>query len=146
MISCTQFIPAYSELFRFLEEREGYAGVQKYWEYVSDNYVEPRLGKAIQKNGLRGGFDYWAHSLNEESADFTMTLDEDEGVFQIDMHDCPSKGRLNQISHITPYKNYCRHCDILYRRVVERYGLRYEFQCPEGSETHCVLRVLQRYN
>ena len=35
---------------------------------------------------------------------FTMTLDEDEGVFQIDMHDCPSKGRLNQISHITPYK------------------------------------------
>ncbi len=144
MISCTQFIPSYSELFRFLEDREGYDGVQKYWEYISDNYVEPRLGKCIRENGIRGCFEYWSHSLNEESADFTMTLDEEEGVFEIDMHDCPSKGRLNQISHIVPYEHYCRHCDILYRKVVESYGLDYEFECPEGRAKSCVLRVIDR--
>ncbi len=32
MISCTEFIPAYSELFKFLHERGGREAVVKFWE------------------------------------------------------------------------------------------------------------------
>ena len=45
MISCTEFIPAYSELFKFIEQREGYEGVVEYWNLISDEYVEGRLGE-----------------------------------------------------------------------------------------------------
>ena len=36
MISCTEFIPAYSELFKYIEEIDGEEGVLKYWEHISD--------------------------------------------------------------------------------------------------------------
>ena len=34
MISCTEFIPAYSELFTFLENKYGRAEVDNFWEYL----------------------------------------------------------------------------------------------------------------
>ena len=34
MISCTEFIPAYSELFSFLEERHGRGEVDNFWTYL----------------------------------------------------------------------------------------------------------------
>ena len=34
MISCTDFIPAYSELFSFLDENYGRGEVEKLWEYL----------------------------------------------------------------------------------------------------------------
>ena len=73
MLSCTEFIPAYSELFKFIEEREGYKGVEDYWIFISDEYVDGFLGPVVTEKGLEGCYDYWSHSLNEEAADFTMT-------------------------------------------------------------------------
>ena len=55
MISCTDFIPAYSELFSYLEDKNG------------------------KKEGIGGCFAYWAGTLNEEAADFTMYLSEQRG-------------------------------------------------------------------
>jgi hypothetical protein len=52
MVSCTEFIPLYSELFKFLENKGGKQEVLKYWQFVSDKYVEPRLGEEIKKHGL----------------------------------------------------------------------------------------------
>ena len=34
MISCTEFIPAYSELFKYIHNRDGYAEVQKFWRFL----------------------------------------------------------------------------------------------------------------
>ncbi len=141
MISCTQFIPAYSELFTFLEEQGGYEAVVKYWEHISDEYVTPRLGENIKEKGIAGCYDYWAQALNEEAADFTMTLDEDKEIFEINMHHCPSKGRLMQFTQIKPYHKYCLHCDTLYRRVAERYGLNYEFDCSNCDKAQCRIRI-----
>ena len=36
MISCTEFVPSYSELFSFLEEEYGYAEVERYWNDIFD--------------------------------------------------------------------------------------------------------------
>lgn len=141
MLSCTEFIPAYSKLFAFLEEREGHEGVVKYWEFISDNYVQQSLGAEVERNGIAGCWDYWSHSLNEEAADFTMTLDEEKGEFMIDMHYCPSKGRLIQFEHIEPYHDYCGHCDLLYRRVLEKFGFSYDYDMSNADKAGCKVTI-----
>lgn len=140
MISCTEFIPAYSELFRFIEERDGPAAVRDYWAYISDHFLDNLRDLAAAK-GLRGCWEYWAHTLNEEAADFTMELDEAQGFFRIDMHHCPSKGRLLEYRHIQPYKDYCLHCDLLYRRVLEPLGLSYEIDLSRCDRAACSIVV-----
>ncbi len=140
MISCTEFIPAYSEMFRFLEQQGGFKAVCAYWEYIAANGLK-ELERLVQEKGIRGCYEYWTHTLNEEAADFTMTLDEEQGVFTIDMHYCPSKGRLLQFEHVEPYEHYCRHCDVLYRRVLERLGYTYEYDLSRCDKATCSLTV-----
>lgn len=142
MISCTEFIPAYSELFKYLEKAGGKEAVVKFWEYLSDNFLN-NLRSLVEKNGIRGCWEYWSHTLNEEAADFTMELDEEVGEFKITMHHCPSMGRLLEIQHIEPYQYYCEHCDTLYRRVLEPLGYEYEIdlsQCDKATCSICVKR------
>ncbi len=123
MISCTEFIPLYSELFKYLENVGGHDEVVRYWEYISDTYVADLLGKEVTEKGIRGCWDYWSKSLNEEACDFHMELDEAKGFFSIDLRNCPSKGRLNSYTHMSPYHDYCGHCALLYERQLKKYGI-----------------------
>ena len=125
MISCTEFISAYSEGFKFLETIGGRAEVEKFCAELSRLYLSGSLEKLVSEQGLKGCYTYWSHSLNEEAADFTMVLDEEKGEFIIQMHHCPSKGMLLEMKHIEPYHSYCDHCVALYKPVVEKYGYRY---------------------
>lgn len=140
MISCTEFIPAYSELFKFIEHKGGKKAVLDYWEHISANGIN-QLRDLVVENGIRGCFMYWSHTLNEEAADFTMTLDEDAGEFEIVMHYCPSKGRLLEFKHIEPYHSYCEHCGVLYRRILESLGYEYEYDMSECDKARCRLTV-----
>jgi hypothetical protein len=140
MISCTEFIPAYSELFRYLEARDGKKAVIGFWEYISDNFLN-NLRDLVAQNGIKGCWLYWNHTLNEEAADFTMELDEEAGEFRIDMRHCPSKGRLLDMTHITPYPDYCQHCDLLYRRVLEPLGYSYVFDSSRTDKAACSIVV-----
>ena len=92
MISCTEFIPAYSEGFKFLEAIGGREEVERFWSELSELYLTDSLLKLMQEKGLEGCFEYWSQSLNEEAADFTITLNNDKKAFRIDMHKCPQKG------------------------------------------------------
>lgn len=140
MISCTEFIPAYSELFKFLQSRGGREAVEGFWEYLSDRFLG-NLTSAVEEHGLRGCWLYWSHTLNEEAADFTMQLDEEAGEFQITMHHCPSMARLLDAKHIKPYHDYCRHCDVLYRRVLEPLGYEYSVDLSQCHQARCKLVV-----
>ena len=140
MISCTEFIPAYSELFKFLDIKGGKAEVVKFWENLSDAFLG-NLRDLAETKGIAGCFDYWNHTLNEEAADFKMSLDEDDGVFEIEMRYCPSMGRLLEEKHIEPYKFYCEHCDTLYRRVLEPLGFKFEIDLSNCDEAKCKLIV-----
>lgn len=144
MISCTEFIPAYSELFTFLEERHGRAEVDRFWEYLfkPDGKGIP-LVNFVKKEGIRGCFTYWAGSLNEEAADFTMYLNEKRGFFKIKMHHCPSKGRLLELKQsigITPYHDYCLHCDH-YRAAVAEVGLDYTYDFTDTDKAACSILI-----
>ncbi len=140
MISCKDFIPAYSELFKHLESVGGKKAVVAFWEYLSDGFLN-NLRDLVAQRGIRGCWDYWSHTLNEEAADFTMELDEKAGEFTIRMHHCPSKGRLLEMEQIEPYRAYCEHCDVLYRRVLEPMGYEYEFTAPGQNQASCTLKV-----
>ncbi len=144
MISCTEFIPAYSELFSFLEERHGRAEVDRFWTYLfkPDGKGIP-LVNFVKKEGIRGCFTYWAGSLNEEAADFTMYLNEKRGFFKIKMHRCPSKGRLLELKDsigITPYHDYCLHCDH-YRAAVAEVGLDYTYDFTDVDKAACSILI-----
>ena len=143
MISCTEFIPAYSELFRYLEIKGGKQAVTDYWQHLSDTGLDA-LSSEVTAHGIRGCYNYWTHTLNEEAADFTMTLDEDAGEFMIEMHYCPSKGRLLDIKQIDPYPDYCSHCDLLYRNILEPFGYEYDIDLTRCGEAACKLTVKRK--
>ena len=126
MISCTEFILSYNELFAFLDKRYGRAEVDRLWDYL----FKP-TGKGIplinfvRKDGVKGCVDYWTGTLTEESSEVTFVYNLQEGWFITKMHHCPSKGRLLKFKEslgIEPYPHYCDHCDY-YRAALEAEGL-----------------------
>ena len=143
MISCTEFIPAYSELFKFLEAKGGRKAVLDFWNYLSDHFLN-NLRDLVTANGIRGCWLYWTKSLNEEAADFSMELDEEAGTFRIIMSHCPSKGRLLEYRHITPYHDYCGHCDVLYRRVLEPLGYEYHTDLSKCDQAQCSVVIKRK--
>lgn len=140
MISCTDFIPAYSELFKFLHKKGGKEAVVQFWESLSDNFLG-NLKNLAEKKGLAGCFEYWSRTLTEEAADFKMSLDEADNLFSIEMRYCPSMGRLLKEKHIEPYEFYCEHCDTLYRRVLEPLGFEYNIDLSNCRNAKCVLKI-----
>lgn len=140
MISCTEFIPAYNEFFKFLHRTGGKTEVVKFWEALSDAFLG-NLSDLAAKKGLEGCFEYWSKTLKEEAADFKMTLDNEANFFTIMMRNCPSKGRLLKEKHITPYPDYCEHCDILYRRVLEPLGFSYSIDLSNCDKATCKIVI-----
>ncbi len=127
MISCTEFIPAYSELFSYLDENlGGHEEVERFWTYLfkPDGKGIPLINYA-RKDGLRGCWNYWAGTLTEEAAEVTRYINEKDGWILSECHYCPSKGRLLQLEKeigLKPYYDYCGHCDY-YRSAIEMVGL-----------------------
>lgn len=144
MISCTEFIPAYSELFTYLEKNHGRGEVDAFWKYLfkPDGKGIPLINFVL-KEGIRGCFSYWSGSLNEEAADFTMYLNEKAGWFMLKMHKCPSKGQLLELKDkigIEPYHDYCLHCDS-YRDAVEEIGLKYIYNFADVDKAACTILI-----
>jgi hypothetical protein len=143
MLSCTEFIPAYSELFQVLEARGGRPAVDRFWEALSDNFLGS-LGALAEEKGLEGCFEYWRGTLTEEAGDCRIRLDREKGEFTIEMRACPSKGRLLEMDHIEPYPAYCEHCDTLYRRVLEPLGFEYAIDLSRADTARCTLTVRRK--
>ena len=140
MISCTEFILSYNELFAFLDRRYGRAEVDKLWDFL----FKP-TGKGIplinfaRKDGVKGCIDYWTGTLTEESSEVTFIYNLKEGWFVTHMHHCPSKGRLLEFKEtlgIDPYPHYCDHCDY-YRAALEEVGLTWIRDHREVDKAGC---------
>jgi hypothetical protein len=130
-------------MFKYLHHRGGEEAVLDFWNYLSDNFLG-NLKDLVEKNGIRGCWLYWSHTLNEEAADFTMELDEGRGEFRIIMHHCPSKGRLLELKHLSPYPDYCGHCDVLYRRVLEPLGFEFEADLSQVDRATCSVIIRRK--
>lgn len=141
MVSCTEFIPLYSELFKFIEEKSNHDAVVKYWEYISDIYVAEHLGPLVRDKGMEGCWDYWSMTLTEEAADIIRVYDEEKQEITNHMRYCPSKGMLLKLAHMDPYYDYCGHCNVLYTRVLEKYGILFERDNTNVDHAECRSRL-----
>ena len=71
MISCTEFIPLYSEFFKYLERRGGHDAVMEYWIHISDTSIGDVTNpnslayKCEKLGGFEGAIAYWGHTLTE---------------------------------------------------------------------------------
>jgi len=139
MISCTEFILAYNELFKFLHEKYGKDSVIDFWEYISDNFLQ-NLENLVREKGIAGMAEYWTHTLTEEKAEYQMSVG--ENCFEIYMKKCPSVGLLNK-SKAVKYPHYCEHC-ILYKKIIEKYGFAYEENIIDKERGICLLKVVRK--
>ena len=140
MISCTEFIPFYSEVFKYLESKKGRAEVDRYWDDIFSPDDMDALRQECIDHGVRGCWNYFTHTLNEEAADFTMYLNEKQGWYRTKMHRCPSKGKLLDLKAefgYEPFHDYCLHCDF-YRLALHEAGLEYIFDFDGIDEAKCL--------
>ncbi len=140
MISCTEFIPAYSELFSFLDETYGRAEVDRLWDFLfkPDGKGIPLI-HFIKKEGIRGCFTYWSGTLKEEASDCTLYLNEKAGWYLSKMTHCPSKGRLLELEKeigVKPYRDYCLHCGY-YDYALREVGLVRYKEYPLADSAAC---------
>lgn len=129
MISCTEFIPLYSEFFKYLENRGGHDFVMDYWIHISDTFIgdlnnpNSLAYKCERLGGFEGAIAYWGHTLTEEACDLFEMEDRKNRVKYSHMRHCPSRGMLNELKHVEPYYDYCSHCNVIYSRILEKYGV-----------------------
>ena len=138
MISCTEFIWAYNELFRFLESQDGDEKVVEFWEGISEKFLG-NLREYVEEDGLKGMYKYWSHTLGEEGGRHHMSLYDD--MFVIDMHDCPSAKLIFQGGRVPPYEKYCEHCRVLYPPLIEQYGFEVDYALISCENGQCRLTV-----
>ena len=145
MISCTDFIPAYSELFCFLDENYSRETVDRLWTALFKPQGDQGIPliNFVEREGIRGCFTYWSGTLSEEAAEFSMYCSPEKGYFYIEMHKCPSKGRLlaeQEKMGLKPFRDYCFHCD-QYRQAVEKVGLKYIYNFSGIDRAACNLLI-----
>lgn len=138
MISCTEFIWVYNELFRYLEERGGEEKVREFWQGIADNFLQ-NLRECIDQDGLEGMHKYWTHTLTEEGGRHQLTLYDD--MFIIDMHDCPSAKLVHHSGRVEPYTKYCEHCQWLYPPLIREYGYEVDYEIISCEKGRCRMTV-----
>ena len=152
MISCTEFIPLYSEFFKFLEKRGGHDAVLDYWKHISKvstgNKSNPNslASKCEALGGFEGAVAYWGHTLTEEACDLFQVINHEKKFKYEHMRHCPSRGMLNSLSHIEPYYDYCSHCNVIYSLVLENYGITYERDNSMADRAECLSMLYETDN
>ena len=144
MISCTEFIPLYSEFFKYLAKRGGGdQAVMDYWCYLSDTNIGDKsnpnsmAAKCEELGGWLGARAYWGHTTSEEACDvYSISNEKEQYSFSI-MRRCPSKEILNNLKHVEPYHDYCEHCRVIYSRVLEKYDMVYERDHTDIDKARC---------
>lgn len=122
MISCTEFIPAYSEFFKYIDQKSGRQAVYDFWNDLFQPENSPLDGLITQYGKLRGCWENWYVVYTEEACDNTMLYNEEEGWIVSCMHHCPSKGRFQKLGYMEPFDEYCKHCDS-YDIVFKKHGI-----------------------
>lgn len=138
MISCTEFIWVYNELFRFIEGRGGEEAVITFWRGIADDFLG-NLRDHVREEGLLGMYKYWSHTLGEEGGKHVMSLYDD--MFVIDMHECPSVKLIQEAGRVVPYPKYCEHCRWLYPPLLRELGFEADMHVVDPAKGQCRLTV-----
>jgi len=136
MIPSDHFVRMYNELFKMLEEK-GHDHLQNYWRRIAI-LQDSILGPYIEKDGLKGMYDYWEHIRIEENCDADLELTED--YFEFRMNKCPSLSKVLD-NDAGAFELYCDHCAGWVKPVVENHGYHYACDIISRTEPVCVMRI-----
>ena len=131
------FVVAYSRLFDFLVRQGGVEEVTEFCELFSD-CIAREMTERVRARGLSGAFEYWSYTLPQEGATCKITLDVKEGrqTLEIIMSDCPSVKHLSKPNCI-----YCKHCDVIYRHLLEPLG--YDYYINYNGHGQCRILITE---
>ena len=109
MLGCQDFCGHYEWTFHHVRRTWGQAAVALLWDEAIGRDSQQHYAQAAAANGLRGLFDTWTKTGEDEHCNWTFTLDESRNVLRSDMRECPSKGFLTA-HDLNADEDYCDHC------------------------------------
>ena len=109
MLGCQDFCGYYDWTFRYVARHHGAEAVQRLWADAIGGEAQAHYAQAAREQGLRGLYNTWTKTGQDEHCDWTFTLDEERNVLRWDMRDCPSKGFLLD-NNLNACEDYCDHC------------------------------------
>jgi hypothetical protein len=132
MLGCHDFCGYYEWTFHYARRRWGQTG---FTDLLSDSIGGESQGhysEAAERAGLRGLYETWIKTGEDEHCDWTWTLDEEKNVLRSDMRECPSKGFLNK-NDLNADVDYCNHCAGWVVPLLEGVGA----EMVEHEHNHC---------
>jgi hypothetical protein len=109
MLGCQDFCGYYDWTFHYVRSRFGQAAVERLWRQAIGGDSQQHYSILAVRAGLRGLYEAWVGTGEDEHCDWTFTLDEERNVLRWDMRECPSKGFLIQ-HDLNADEDYCNHC------------------------------------
>ena len=127
------FFELYNQTFNYLERELGFEAVQAYWKFISDQQMSV-LENLVRTKGFEGMAEYWRNTLGQEGAQYEMDVKPD--AFHVVVSQCPPVQWLKS-RKLPLYGRYCDHCEVLYRRVLERCGYEVRYIAPDPKTGSC---------
>ena len=141
MIGVQDFIGYYDWTFEYLRRNYGEEALRDYWLRGISQDSQRHARELIEAKGFEGMREYWAYTLAEEEAGYTIQQTED--YFRIDMFNCPSKGHLIQRG-LRAYHDYCEHCMAWVGPMLEEAG--FTADTEHNHRGQCYLEIHRREN
>ena len=109
MLGCQDFCGYYDWTFDHIRQAFGQQAVRDLWAQAIGGDSQQHYVEAARGTGLKGLYQTWTQTGEDEKCDWTFTLDEAKNVLRWDMRQCPSKGFLLQ-NDLNRDEDYCDHC------------------------------------
>lgn len=132
MLGCQDFCGYYDWTFAFVRSRFGQHAVAALWAEAIAGESQRHYADAGAARGLRGLYDTWNKTGQDEHCDWTFTLDEGRNVLRWDMRSCPSKGFLIH-NDLQADEDYCDHCMGWMVPLLDRIGV----EVVAHEHNHC---------
>lgn len=109
MLGCHDFCGHYEWTFHYVRRTFGQEALRALWAEAIGGESQRHYAEAALRAGLRGLYETWTKTGEDESCDWTFTLDEARNCLRWDMRRCPSKGFLIA-NDLNADEDYCDHC------------------------------------
>jgi hypothetical protein len=109
MLGVQDFCGYYDWTFHHFRKHFGDAELKALWAVAIGTDSQRHYIENGRRDGLKGLYETWHHTGEDEQCDWTFTLDESRNVLRWDMRKCPSKGFLLHNNRHAD-EDYCDHC------------------------------------
>lgn len=109
MLGCHDFCGHYEWTFHYVRRRFGQEAVHQLWDQAIGGDSQEHYKRAAEKEGLRGLYNCWVKTGEDEKCGWQWVVDEGRNVLRCDMWECPSKGFLIK-NDLNADEDYCDHC------------------------------------